>query len=149
MDEKAELSIGQLAAEAGIRASSIRYYESIGVLPEPERRGGMRRYGPDSVRRLEVVAVAQQAGFSLAEIAELLRSSEEEEVSQRLRALARRKLPEVEALIARAEAMKSWLQTAQGCGCSTLDICALFDEPPAAAAGAASTLTVVPAGSRG
>ena len=87
------LSIGEVASRAGVRASSIRYYESVGVLPEPVRESGRRRYGPDAVDRLRAIAVAQQAGFSLDEISELLDGSEGGEVSGRLRELAKRKLP--------------------------------------------------------
>lgn len=49
-----------------------------------------------------------------------------------LRELAGRKLPEVDALIERAQAMRSWLSTATGCTCPTLDVCALFDPDRAA-----------------
>jgi MerR family redox-sensitive transcriptional activator SoxR len=123
-----QLRIGQVAADAGMRASSIRYYESVGVLPEPERVGGQRRYSPEILTRLRFIDVAQQAGFSLDEIRELLDGSERDQASERLRALAQRKLPDVEALISRAEAMKDWLQAADGCECPTLDMCALFGE---------------------
>lgn len=131
-----------------MRASSIRYYESVGVLPEPERRSGQRRYGPEAIERLKVIAVAQQAGFSLSEIRELLQSSEEGQVSERLKTFAERKLPEVEELIARAKAMKAWLETATGCNCSTLDVCGPFEENRVAPdrADAAIKLTVVRAG---
>jgi MerR family transcriptional regulator, redox-sensitive transcriptional activator SoxR len=109
-EEEATLSIGEVAARAGLKTSSIRYYESVGILPEPERVSGQRRYLPDVLGRLTVVAVAQEAGFSLAEIRELLDESDGGPPSQRLQALARAKLPEVEALIARAQAMKGWLE---------------------------------------
>jgi len=62
------LSIGEVAAQAGIRTSSIRYYESVGVLPNPERAGGQRRYTPEVLDRLRFVDVAQRAeGGLLAE----------------------------------------------------------------------------------
>ena len=66
------LTIGELARRAGRRASSIRYYEQIGLLPEPGRVGGQRRYRPDSVRTLAVIDTAQRAGLSLDEIRALL-----------------------------------------------------------------------------
>lgn len=47
------------------RASTIRYYESIGVLPRPEREAGQRRYGIDVLRRLAIIDIAQRAGFTL------------------------------------------------------------------------------------
>jgi MerR family redox-sensitive transcriptional activator SoxR len=120
------LSIGQVAVQAGVRTSSIRYYESVGVLPEPDRVSGQRRYLPEVLTRLGFIDVAQRAGFSLEEIRELLDGSEQDQVSERLQALARRKLPDVEELILRSEAMKGWLQAASDCQCSGLDICALF-----------------------
>lgn len=122
------LSIGQVAAQAGIRTSSIRYYESVGVLPEPERVSGQRRYSPEVLTRLGFIGVAQQAGFSLDEIRELLDGSMQEQASERLQELARRKLPDIEELISRAEAMKGWLQAAGDCQCPSLDICVLFSD---------------------
>lgn len=147
MQEAATFSIGEVAKQVGVRASSIRYYESVGVLPEAERQGGQRRYGPKTVERLKAIAVAKEAGFSLPEIRELLEGSEQGQASERLQSLAERKLPEVEALIDRAKAMKAWLETARGCGCSTLDVCALFDDDQASGAAAgAPKLKVVTAG---
>jgi MerR family transcriptional regulator, redox-sensitive transcriptional activator SoxR len=126
MDEM--LTIGQLAQRFGLNTSAIRYYEANGVLPEPTRVSGQRRYGPDAVRRLEVLDVAKRAGFSLDEIGILLQSAEAGTPAfEALRQLARHKLPEVEALIARAQAMRDWLQTATACDCETLDVCELFE----------------------
>lgn len=122
------LSIGQVANRAGIRTSSIRYYESVGVLPEPDRVSGQRRYSAEILTRLGFIDVAQQAGFSLDEIRELLDGSTEEQAPERLQTLARRKLPDIEELIARAEAMKGWLQAAGECQCPSLDICVLFGD---------------------
>ena len=125
------LTIGEVARLAGVRASAIRYYEARGVLPMAERVGGQRRYDEDTVERLGFVDVAQQAGFSLDEIRDLLEGSEKGDVSPRLQSLARRKLPEVERLIMRANAMKQWLEVATECGCSTLDVCGLFRQTEA------------------
>lgn len=147
MEKTATLSIGEVARQAGIRASSIRYYESVGVLPPAQRESGQRRYDAADVDRLKAIGVAQQAGFSLDEIRELLEGSGNGEVSERLRALAERKPPEVDELIVRAQAMKAWLETASGCNCSTLDVCALFDADAARIRGGASAaLTVVRGG---
>jgi MerR family redox-sensitive transcriptional activator SoxR len=122
------LTIGQLAQRFGLRTSAIRYYEANGVLPEPAREHGHRRYGPEAVRRLEVLDVAKQAGFSLDEAKLLLRSADAGTPAfESLRTLAAEKLPEVEALIVRAQAMRDWLQTATDCTCTSLDACTLFD----------------------
>jgi MerR family redox-sensitive transcriptional activator SoxR len=134
---QATLTIGELARRAGLNTSAIRYYEARGVLPTPERESGQRRYTEDAVRRLHVIEVAKRAGFTLDEARVLLATADDgTRASEPIRELALRKLPDVEALIARAETMRDWLQTATGCNCDTLDACALFadrapPEPPA------------------
>ena len=118
------LTIGQLAAEAGVNASKIRFYERNGLLPVPDRQSGQRRYTEEALRRLQVIDIAQRAGFSLDEIRELNDGGE----TRDLRNLAGRKLPEVDALIARAQAMRDWLALARDCDCSSLELCELFSE---------------------
>ena len=66
------MRIGEVAEQAGLRKSAIRYYEEIGLLPEPERVSGQRVYGPSVLRRLALIDVSQRAGLSLDEIRELL-----------------------------------------------------------------------------
>ena len=127
------LTIGQLAQRVGLNTSAIRYYERVGVLPVAERESGQRRYGEDAVRRLQVLGVAKRAGFTLDEAKLLLQSADAGTPAfEALRDLARRKLPEVEALIARAQSMRSWLLLATDCSCTSLDVCALFASEPAA-----------------
>ena len=65
MDDWPELTIGEVARRTGVATSAIRYYESIGLLPEPERESGQRRYRESVIGRLAFVGVAQSAGFSL------------------------------------------------------------------------------------
>src|SRR5262245_42318946 len=149
---EATLTIGEAARRAWVRTSAIRYYESVGLVPGPERVSGQRRYADDVVDRLGVIAVAKEAGFSLDEVRTLLDSADRGEPAHlELRQLAERKLPEVEALITRAEAVRRWLQTATACGCELLEDCRLFvtlegeDEPPDANL---LELKVIPAGPR-
>jgi MerR family transcriptional regulator, redox-sensitive transcriptional activator SoxR len=126
--EDQTLTIGQVAEQVGLKTSAIRYYESVGVLPEPARESGQRRYTGETVRRLQALDVAKRAGFSLEEARVLLATRDGGTPAYvELRELAQRKLPDVEALIVRAEAMRDWLTTATGCDCETLDVCALFD----------------------
>jgi len=67
------LTVGQLAARAGVRADTIRYYERSGLLPEPNRTDGdHRRYGPADLDRMLFIRGAQRLGLRLAEIRELL-----------------------------------------------------------------------------
>jgi MerR family redox-sensitive transcriptional activator SoxR len=125
----ATLTIGEVAQLAGLRTSAIRYYESIGILPVPERCNGQRRYSEETVRQLQVIDIAKRAGFSLQDAGRLLAAeSDGRPVHEPLRDLAQSTLSDVEALIERAEEMRSWLNTAARCGCESLEICPLFHE---------------------
>ncbi len=67
------LLIGELATRLGLNPKTIRYYEEIGLLPEPERSdGGYRRYGGDDEKRLRFVRGVRRLGFALGEIREVL-----------------------------------------------------------------------------
>jgi MerR family transcriptional regulator, redox-sensitive transcriptional activator SoxR len=130
MDDWPQLTIGEVARRAGLATSSIRYYESIGLLPEPARLHGQRRYRTDVLGRLAFIGVAQGAGFKLEEIKELVVGVDGAGgMAGQMRALSSRKLGEVEALLARTQAMKGWLEVAKQCGCDTPADCALFPAP--------------------
>ena len=67
------LTTGQLAKQAGVNLQTVHYYERRGLLPEPTRRdSGYRQYGKDDVARIEFIKRAQELGFTLNEILELL-----------------------------------------------------------------------------
>lgn len=67
------MRIGELASAASVSTKTVRYYESIGLLPEPDRTAsGYRDYGDDALERLRFVRDAQATGLSLAEIASVL-----------------------------------------------------------------------------
>lgn len=119
-----QLSIGQVAETTGLRPSAIRYYESEGLVPAPDRVGGKRRYGPDALDRLAVIQLAQEAGFTLAEIRTLVHGfSTRTPASKRWRRLAEDKIAEVDARIRQAQAMKRLLQNLMECGCIQLEDC--------------------------
>jgi len=118
------MTIGQLAREAGIRPSAIRYYESLGLLQAPERRSGRREYTDSAVAHLAVVQFALATGFTLRETRQLVRGfSAGTTAGARWRALADVKLREMETLIAQAEAMKGLLSRISRCRCETLAEC--------------------------
>ena len=124
------MSIGEVAQRAGVRPSTLRYYEGVGLLPSPERTNGRRRYDGEVLRevldRLTVVRVAQRAGFTISEIRTLLDGfSEDTPPSERWRVLAQDKLPEVDALVERALGMKDLLERGLRCECLRLEDCAL------------------------
>jgi MerR family redox-sensitive transcriptional activator SoxR len=139
------MRIGEVARRAGVRVSLIRYYEEIGLLPEPDRVSGQRRYDETVLRRLAVIDVAQRAGLTLDEIRELIEHGNDP-LSDSLRQLAERRLPEIDALIERAQRVRTWLQTATGCGCQSIDQCALFDDPELPSARESRSLAVTHVG---
>src|SRR5215510_983261 len=117
-------SIGDVARRAGLRASAIRYYESAGLLPRPARVSGRRRYERSIFTRLAVIALAREAGFSLREIRRLTRGrAERARPGERWSELAREKLPQIEALIARAQQMRELLLRGMECGCASPQEC--------------------------
>jgi MerR family transcriptional regulator, redox-sensitive transcriptional activator SoxR len=127
----ATLGIGEVAEKAGTSISAIRFYEREGLLPAAERVSGQRRFTEETVQRLGIIDIAKQAGFSLEEVGVLLVSIDDgAPAHEQLQALAARKLPEVDALIERAQAMRDWLTTASACGCDSLESCALFVAEP-------------------
>jgi MerR family transcriptional regulator, redox-sensitive transcriptional activator SoxR len=129
-DTEPLLTIGEVARRAGLRTSHIRFYERVGVLPEPERVAGQRRYREEVLHRLSIIDVAQRAGLTLQEITPLTGpENRSADASRHIRELADDKLPRIEALIARAQAVKHWLEVAQSCDCTSVDVCGLFVDP--------------------
>jgi DNA-binding transcriptional MerR regulator len=87
-------TIGQLAAAAGVHVETVRYYERRGLLDPPERTAsGYRQYTADDLWRLQLVGRGKQLGFTLAELAELLRDAR---TAEAVLAAARAKLAEVD-----------------------------------------------------
>ena len=103
------LTIGRVAEAAGINVETIRFYQRLGLLDEPERpSGGVRRYGVEFVARLRFIKRAKQLGFSLAEVQRLL-VLEDPQSCGKARSLAAEKLALVENRIADLERMRSVL----------------------------------------
>jgi MerR family transcriptional regulator, redox-sensitive transcriptional activator SoxR len=118
------LSIGEVAREAGIATSALRYYESIGLLPEPSRQSGQRRYDPSTIRTVGFIKLAQHAGFSMLEIQTLLHGfPTETPPSARWKELAEHKLLEIQSQLERILEMKRTLEEGLKCGCLTIDEC--------------------------
>ncbi len=119
-----ELTISEVAKRAGIRASAIRYYESIKLLPPPKRIAGRRRYNADVLRRISFIQVSQAAGLTIAQIQTLMNELEADvPLSKRWQTLARQKLDEVETLMRKVQGMKLILVNGLNCRCSNLDEC--------------------------
>jgi MerR family transcriptional regulator, redox-sensitive transcriptional activator SoxR len=115
------LTIGEVARQAGVAATTLRYYEQIGLLPPPDRRGGQRRYDDSVLARLEVIRLCKSAGFALEEIQLLF--ADEAPGRPASRALAEAKLAEIDAQLeslARARAVIEW---GMRCTCPSIDSC--------------------------
>lgn len=95
------LSRGKLAHAADVNRETLRYYENRGLLPEPPRRAsGYRAYPPDSVERLRFIKGAQELGFTLEEIKELLNLRVDETASKSdVRKCAQEKVKQIEGKI--------------------------------------------------
>jgi MerR family transcriptional regulator, redox-sensitive transcriptional activator SoxR len=119
-----DLSIGDIAQRAGITTSTIRYYERIGLLPRSKRVNKHRRYDDSVLPWLALIQFAQQAGFTLAEIRLLFHGfAPDIPPAARWQALVKEKLPEIDALIERAQGMKRMLENGLRCGCLKLEDC--------------------------
>jgi MerR family transcriptional regulator, redox-sensitive transcriptional activator SoxR len=116
-----DLTIGDVARRAQVAATTLRYYEQIGLVPEPERRGGQRRYDDAILARLEVIGLCKTAGFTLEEIQVLF--ADDAPGRPASRALAEAKLAEIDARLeslARARAVIEW---GMRCTCPSIDAC--------------------------
>jgi Cu(I)-responsive transcriptional regulator len=106
------LTIGTLAKKTGTKVQTIRYYEQIGLMPEPGRtEGGQRRYSEAELDRLSFIRHSRQLGFSLDAIRELLDLSDDPTRScEDADAIARRQLKQVEQRMARLKALREELK---------------------------------------
>src|SRR5438034_1174909 len=111
----------------GRAGSAIRYYERAGLLPAPPRRSRQRRYTDAVFGRISLIRLALEAGFTIGETRLFLSGfSEQTPPAARWRALAVRKLEEVNALMDRARRMKLLLETSFQCRCPRLEDCEQF-----------------------
>jgi len=137
MLEDRTITIGQLAARTGVAVSAIRFYEDQRLLRSQRTGGNQRRFLRSDIRRLSFALIAQRFGLSLAEIeAEMAglpngrapNKADWQAISTRLRAT-------LDSKIALLEATRDRLDGCIGCGCLSLDNCALYN--PGDRAGAA------------
>lgn len=106
------LTIGKLGEAVGVKVPTIRYYEQIGILPEPERSAGNQRlYGPPALDRLAFIRHARELGFPLEAIRDLLSLSDKPDQScAAADIIATKQLAAVKARIARLTALKAELE---------------------------------------
>lgn len=127
--------IGELARRSGVAASAIRFYEQQGLLQSQRSEGGRRWFARSALRRLAFIRAAQALGLGLAEVQAALASLPEQRTPtqadwQRLSAGWRAQLDERIAALTR---LRDQLSTCIGCGCLSLQACALYNPGDAAA----------------
>lgn len=122
----ADMTIGSLAKAGGVGVETVRYYQRRGLLAEPARAGGVRRYGEGDARRLRFIRAAQEAGFTLNGISELLELDAGED-RVRAHALAQARIAAIDAEVAKLTAARGALEklarrcaTGEGEGCPIL-----------------------------
>jgi DNA-binding transcriptional MerR regulator len=118
------MRIGELARKSGFRASTIRYYERVGVLPPALRHNGQRRFGANAELHLSVIAFARKAGFTLEDIRSLFHGFEATTPpSRRWKKIGQRKIDEIESLIGQLRQMEKLLRSCSHCRCAKLEDC--------------------------
>ena len=111
--------IGELSRQTGIASSAIRFYEEQGLLPRAARVSGRRVFDDRALAHMRVVQLARDAGFTLAEIRQLVT----EFGRSRWRRLAERKLAEVREASERLDAMRVLLEKLLDCRCPDIEFC--------------------------
>ena len=132
--QKTSLTIGDVARRTGIATSALRFYEQKALIESLRTPGNQRRYARDVIRRVSFIRAAQRVGLTLEEIRAMLddlpagRAPSREDWQE----LARRWRPWLEERIAALERLRDQLSSCIGCGCLSLDRCALYNSGDAA-----------------
>jgi MerR family transcriptional regulator, redox-sensitive transcriptional activator SoxR len=129
------LSIGDLAGRSGLAVSAIRFYETHGIVRPLRNQGGHRRYGKADLRRLSFALIAQRLGFPLAEIARHLAALPADRAPDRQdwERIASGFRAEIGQRIDALQKLSDTLDGCIGCGCLSLDKCALYNPADRAA----------------
>ena len=118
------MKIGELAEKVGVSTPTIRFYESIGLMAEPNRASGWRVYSDADLEKLSVIHSAREVGFSLEEIRVLLDGfPKSTSPSKRWRKMAEKKLSELDKIIENTKALKYLIEAGQDCACDDIALC--------------------------
>lgn len=124
-----ELGIGEVAARAGVATSAVRHYESLGLLTSIRTSGNQRRFNRSVLRRIAVIRAAQHVGLSLSEILEAFAQfpTDHAPTKREWARLARRWRPMLDARIRELEQVRDGLSSCIGCGCLSMQQCAIYN----------------------
>jgi MerR family redox-sensitive transcriptional activator SoxR len=121
------LSVGELARRSGFAESALRYYESLGLIPATRTSGGQRRFPRSTLRRLAFIRAARNVGLSLTEVSEALASLPAGRTPTKTdwTRLSRAWRQRLDVQIAALENLRDGLDSCIGCGCLSLERCAI------------------------
>ncbi len=124
-----EFSVGQVAARCGIAVSAVHFYESKGMIRSRRTGGNQRRYDAEVLRRISVIRFAQGLGITLAEVGRVLERLPDRRAPNRRdwEKIAEAWAVELDQRIARLTRLRESLSRCIGCGCLSLDRCAIYN----------------------
>jgi MerR family redox-sensitive transcriptional activator SoxR len=129
------MSIGEVAERTGVAVSALRFYDSEGFISSVRSSGGQRRFSREVLRRIAFIRVAQTVGLTLEEIREALATlpAGRTPTKSDWTRLSRAWRPRLDAQIALLERLRDQLTSCIGCGCLSLQACALYNPEDLAA----------------
>ena len=124
-----DLSVGQVAARAGVAVSTLHFYEAEGLVESWRTEANHRRYDRRELRRIAVIRMAQQLGIPLAEIREMLAALPRDRAVSKAdwQAVSRGWRARLDERITQLEQLRDELEGCIGCGCLSLETCPLYN----------------------
>ena len=129
MNQKASLSVGDVAKRCGVAVSAIHFYEKKGLISSIRNAGNQRRFSRDVLRRVSIIKAAQKVGISLANIQKAFENLPNQRTITKTewQVLANQWELELESKINYLENLKKYLTGCIGCGCLSMDNCPLYN----------------------
>jgi len=126
-----QVSIGTVARRYGVPATTLRYWEDVGLLPRQERSGGQRRYDLDALRRIMFIRMAKQSGLSLNAIRALLSGNDDRSPTfDDWARVARQQLEVIDQRVSELNHVKAAIEACLACRCQSPQRCRLLTLPP-------------------
>jgi len=124
-----ELTVGDVAKRSGVAVSALHFYESKGLIASYRTAGNQRRYRQDVLRRVALIKVAQELGISLAEVGHAFEALPRDHIPNRAdwNDISRRWSADLDRRITQLKRLRNGINHCIGCGCLSLDQCALFN----------------------
>lgn len=123
------LAISELSRRTGVAASALRFYESLGLISSERTAGNQRRFHRSTLRRVSVIRVARELGISLDEIGAVMAPvpTERALTGDEWESMAAGWREQLDARITGFQMLRDQLSSCIGCGCLSLERCALFN----------------------